>query len=188
MKQQMITPKDLTRMALCTALLVIAGFIRFPLPMTPVPVSAQTLVVNLIALILLPKQAFFSSLVYLLIGLVGVPVFGGNGGIGAFAGPTGGFLIGFWLASFVISLAFHHCKHFIPNFFLRGILCTVFIGMPVIYLAGTAGMCFSLGTDIRSVLISSVIPFLFGDIIKCLAACSLASALSKTLSRSYTAS
>lgn len=178
----------LTRMALCVALLVVSGFIRFPLPMTPSPVSAQTLVVNLIALIFPPVQAFSVVGVYLLMGLVGIPVFGGSGGISAFVGPNGGFIIGFLFAAVAISFVNEKLSSRLKNKSLRYFLTTVLIGMPVIYCFGTVMMSLVLEMDVRAALMAAVVPFLIGDVIKCFAAAILAVALDKALVRSSFAS
>ena len=62
-------------------------------------ITGQTLAVNLIALLLTPKQTFAAISVYLLAGLIGLPVFaGGISGPAKFVSPTGGFLIGFLAA------------------------------------------------------------------------------------------
>ena len=68
-------------MALLTALICVSAYIVIPLPFTPASLTAQTLVVNLIALLLTPRQAAFTMVVYILLGLTGLPVFsGGMGG------------------------------------------------------------------------------------------------------------
>ena len=67
--------RELTKMSICVALLCISAYISFPLPFTPAMVTAQTIVIDLIALILVPKQAMITVGVYILLGLCGVPVF-----------------------------------------------------------------------------------------------------------------
>ena len=49
---------DLTKMAICITLLCISSYVSFPLPLSPVMITTQTIIINLIALILTPKQAF----------------------------------------------------------------------------------------------------------------------------------
>ena len=60
---------ELTKMALLTALICVSAYIVIPLPFTPASLTAQTLVVNLIALLLTPRQAAFTMVVYILLGL-----------------------------------------------------------------------------------------------------------------------
>lgn len=183
MKQPYFSTAMITKISLCIALLIVSGFIRFPLPMTPSPVSAQTLVVNLTALILSPMQAFVTIGIFLLMGLVGIPVFGGNGGISSFLGPNGGFIIGFLFAAWAISFANQVLKQVIKNHSIRYIIVTIVVGMPIIYLFGTVFMCLVLQMDVRAALMAAVVPFIIGDIIKCIAASAVALALNRALSR-----
>jgi len=73
------------------------------IPIGPVPIILQNLFVFLSGLLLGPRWGAASIGVYLLAGALGLPVFaGGVGGIGRFAGPTGGYLLGFLPAVYVI--------------------------------------------------------------------------------------
>jgi biotin transport system substrate-specific component len=94
--------KNLIYTALFTALIAVGAFIRIPVPMCPF--SLQTLFVALAGLILGPKLGALSALIYVLLGLVGVPVFTGGGGIGYFLKPSSGFLIAFIFGGFVTGL------------------------------------------------------------------------------------
>lgn len=88
--------KRIALIGLMTAVICALGPISFPLPISPVPVSLGVLGVLLTAYLLGMKWGTVSCLVYLLIGLVGVPVFTGfSGGVGKVLGPTGGYLIGY---------------------------------------------------------------------------------------------
>ena len=55
---------DLTKMAICITLLCISSYVSFPLPLSPVMITTQTIIINLIALILTPKQAFVTVSLY----------------------------------------------------------------------------------------------------------------------------
>lgn len=66
---------DLTKMAICITLLCISSYVSFPLPLSPVMITTQTIIINLIALILTPKQAFVTVSLYIIMGLIGLPVF-----------------------------------------------------------------------------------------------------------------
>ena len=105
MKGSSIKTKELTIMALFAALLCVSSYISIPLPFSPVVLTLQTLVVNLIALILPPKKAVLTVVVWILLGAVGLPVFsGGVGGPAKLFGPTGGYIFGFVAAVWLISL------------------------------------------------------------------------------------
>lgn len=155
--------RDLTKIGICVAMLSVAAYISVPLPFTAVMLTALTLILNLIAFIMTPRQAFITVLVYILIGSVGVPVFiGGTAGFGRLFGPTGGFIWGFLIATPIISL----CKGS-TNSLRRYLFTSIFIGMPIIYLCGSISMCLVQKLDIASTLLIAVIPFIPGDIFKC---------------------
>ena len=130
------TVQDLTKMALLTALISVSAYINIPLPFSPVTITAQTLVVNMIALLLTPRQAGFCILVYSLLGLVGLPVFsGGVGGPGKLFGPSGGYIFS-WLPAVMLMSALKGRNYH----FIRYCAVTIFVGMPVIYSIGTVYM------------------------------------------------
>lgn len=170
-----INTRELTKIGICVSLLCISAYIVVPLPFTPAMVTAQTIVVNLIALILKPKNAFMTMVVYILLGVCGLPVFSGaTAGIGKLLGPTGGFITGFLISIPVMS----YLKGNIISF-RRYMLVTVLAGMPIIYLLGTAFMSISQSMDYRTALMAAVVPFIVGDIIKCMAGSYIAVYLNK---------
>lgn len=90
----MIQVRDMTKIAIFTALLCILA--PMSIPIGPVPISLTTLVIYLSLYILGMKKGTISFLIYLLLGLVGLPVFSGySGGPAKLLGPTGGYIIGF---------------------------------------------------------------------------------------------
>ena len=155
--------KDLTKISLCIALLCISSYLSFPLPFTPAMVTAQTIVINLIALILTPKQALTTVALYMVIGILGLPVFsGGASGIAKILSPSGGFIMGFLVAAPLMSCLKGHSSHL-----KQYLLVTMAVGMPVIYLFGTLWMSYVSQIGIVSALNAALIPFIFGDLAKC---------------------
>lgn len=144
---------------------MLAQFI-VPLPFSPVPVSLATLSVFLAGGLLRPVNGALSQLIYILLGAVGLPVFARfSGGIGILAGPTGGYLIGYVLAAFIIALL----RDRLPN--KTSIIAAVLIvGMFVYYVTGTAWFMFSTNTGLVASLSKCVLPFIPGDIMKVLLA------------------
>lgn len=99
-------------------------------------VTALTIMVNFVAFVMTPKEAGLTLLIYLLLGIVGVPVFvGGTSGIAKIIGPTGGFNIGFLVAAMVMS-AVRGKSHDFKKLIMTGI----FVGMPIIYIGGCISM------------------------------------------------
>ena len=145
---------ELTKMGLLTALICVSAYIVIPLPFSPASLTAQTLVVNLIALLLTPRQAAFTIIVYIFLGLTGLPVFsGGVGGPGKLFGPTGGYIMA-WLIAVVLMSRLKGQRYSFGRYFL----VTVCIGMPVIYVLGSAYMKFVTGMDWISTFTVAVLP------------------------------
>ena len=88
--------------AMFAALMVVSAYIKIPIP--TLPITLQVMIVFMSGLILTPKYALASQLVYVALGLVGVPVFSNGGGIGYVFQPSFGFIIGFSVCAFLISL------------------------------------------------------------------------------------
>lgn len=164
-------------MALCAALLCISAYIAIPVPFSAKPVTMQTMFVGLTALLLTPKQTAAAVAVYIALGAAGLPVFaGGIGGPGALTGPYSGFIYGFLAASVLISAA----KGKRPDA-RRYALVTACIGIPVIDMGAVISLMLVGGMDFRAALLAGAVPFLAGDIVKCIAAALMAAALQKAL-------
>ena len=89
-----ITTKELCYAAVAVALLTVCSWISVPIG--SLSITLQTLALFTVCGLLGTKRAFFAVLAYLLLGIIGVPVFAGfTGGIGKFFTPAGGYLIGF---------------------------------------------------------------------------------------------
>ena len=170
---------QLTKIALCVALLCVSSYIAIPLPFTSVVLTAQTLVINVVALILTPVQSACAVGLYILLGICGLPVFaGGTAGIGRIIGPTGGFIVGFLVAAPVISAIKGERVQW-----LRYCLVTIAVGIPIIDFLGTAFMCWFQKMGIVEAVIAAVLQFLLGDVIKCIVASYLGFVLNKVLPR-----
>lgn len=89
--------------ALFAALTAAVAWFKIPLPFTPVPITLQTLAVLLSGAMLGSYYGALSMMIYIGVGAIGLPVFaGGSSGIGVLLGPTGGYLLSYPVASFVI--------------------------------------------------------------------------------------
>ena len=146
-----------------TALMTAVTCILAPLsiPIGPVPISLTNLAIYISLYLLGWKRGTISYLVYLLIGLVGVPVFSGfTGGIGKLAGPTGGYIIGFIAMAVIAGLVIDKCH----NRWLQ--LLGMIVGTAVCYAFGTAWFCISASYTVGAALTVCVIPFIPADLIK----------------------
>ncbi len=162
--------------AVMTAVLCILA--PFSIPVGPVPISLATLVVCLSAYVLGWKMGMVSVCIYLLIGLVGLPVFSGfSGGVAKLAGPTGGYLIGYILLAAVAGLFIEHTGKRL--FHCLGII----IGTALLYALGTAWFCFVMDCDLSYAMGLCVLPFIPGDIAKTVIAVILGPILKERLRR-----
>lgn len=171
------TVRDLTMISLFTALICVSSFIRVDLPYGP-PITAQTLAVMLAGSILTPRQAAFSLFTYLLLGVVGAPIFaGGTAGLPIILGKTGGYLIGFLVGVVVISLIRGK-----KSGLIRLGLANVIGGIIIVNLFGSLWFSYITGLGMAKTIILAVMPYIPGDLLKAFAATIIANRLNKYLS------
>ena len=91
--------RSLTIMALMTALLIVSTYIKIPLPFSSASITAQTLMVNLIGLLLSPLQTLAVMVTWILLSVVGI-----GGSLGKLLGPAGGYRYGNLVAAVMISM------------------------------------------------------------------------------------
>ena len=151
--------------------------IIIPLPWTPVPITAQTFAVLCSGLFLGRKYGVLSQVIYIALGVAFIPWFGGmTGGLEVLLGSTGGFLIGFIIASYFVGMISE--KYAEARSFRKMALTIGIANFALIYIPGLAGLALFLGFQGTSVgiidlLMMGLIPFIAGDIVKILAAASV---------------
>ncbi len=150
--------------ALLTAL---GAFVRLPLPFTPVPITLQTFFVLTAGVYLGGRDAAASQLAYLGLGATGLPVFAGGVGPAALLGPTGGYLLAFPLAAWLVGSLVR------PGTRATRALAA-FLGATALIFAFGAGWLTQLaGMDPARALALGVLPFLPGAALKIAAATAL---------------
>lgn len=177
-RRTFFTTKNMSLIGLMTALTCVLGPLAIPLPFSPVPISFTNLAVYLAVYVLGMKAGTVSYLVYLLLGMAGLPVFSGfTGGLGKLAGPTGGYLIGFIFMAMISGFA-------IDRFPGKKLIHAVglVLGTGVCYLFGTIWLAQQLGVSFTAGLASGVIPYLPGDTAKILFALVIGSRLRREIS------
>ena len=157
--------RQMTLISLFAALTAVGAFISIPL--YPVPLSLQSLFTLLAAMILGSVMGASSQIIYVLLGVIGLPVFAGfKAGIGILFGPTGGFLLGFIISAYIIGKIVELKKEKnIFYYFLAGI-----IGTLILYIIGITQLSLVTGIGIKKAITVGMLPFLPGDILKILAA------------------
>lgn len=160
--------------SLFAVLTAVGAQIRIPFPF--VPMTLHVFFVFLSGFVLGPKYGFLSQFLYVMLGLIGLPVFTSGGGIQVFISPTFGYLIGFIFAAYCIGSISHNER--MPLFVRYGV--APLIGLILIYTVGTLGLYLNLnfiaGKNVGwlKVLQIGVFPFIISDVIKGIGASALA--------------
>ena len=149
--------------------------LRIPLPHTPVPVTGQVFAVLMCGALLGGAWGGASQTFYVALGAAGVTWFTGmNGGLCVLRGYTGGFLLGFVAAAFLIGWATQRW----PSMRRPLPLCALMLGaVGVIYLLGAVQFQAVAHTDLKDTIAKAVAPFIMWDVAKALLASVLAAAL-----------
>ncbi len=130
-----LTLKDMILCSLFAALISVIAYVSIPAP-GGVPFSLQPLMAMLTGAIIGSKRGAISMTVYALLGAIGLPVFAnGTGGMKVILGPTGGFIIGFIFAAFVVGLIVEMASKS-KRTQQAGYIIAPFVGLAVIYLIG----------------------------------------------------
>lgn len=161
MNQEQPSLRGMVYASLFGALTALGAYIIIPLP--PVPITLQTLFMGLAGALLGGRLAALSQTVYILLGIIGLPVFaGGKAGFGVLFGPTGGYLIGFVAAAFVIGKLAALKER--PGF---AWLCfSLIAGTAVLYTLGVLQLSLVARLTPLKALAVGVLPFLPGDALK----------------------
>lgn len=178
-KKRKKTTKTLALIGVMSAVICVLGPFSVPIPISPVPVSLTSLAIFLAVYVLGMKKGCISYLIYLLMGLVGIPVFSAfAAGPGVLLGPTGGYLTGFIFMAAVSGL-------FIDRGIFNKIRCFtgMVIGMVICYLFGTVWLSYQAGISFLATLGVGVLPFLAGDFIKIIIAMFIGPEICKRLYR-----
>lgn len=137
------------------------------IPLPPVPVTLQTLFMALAGALLGPRLGAMSQMVYVLLGIMGLPVFaGGKAGLGVLLGPTGGYLVGFVAGAWLIGRMVHSEE---PAGAVR-IALGIAAGYALVYAFGVTGLWLIARLSLIKALSLGVLPFLIGDALKIMGA------------------
>ena len=173
--------KRMVYAALMASLTAAGAYIAIPIG--PVPIVMQNLFIMLAGLLLGGRWGLISVGVYLLAGAVGLPVFaGGTGGVGKFVGPTGGYLLGFAAAAYLIGLISESGRGRVAIDLLAMVAGTL-----IIYAFGVSWLKVVTGMSFSKALAVGMLPFLIGDALKIAAAIPIARALRPMMDGTFAA-
>lgn len=177
MNRKKLNTKDLCMIGVFTAVIVIMAQIQIPMPFG-VPFTMQTFALILTGLVLGSKKGTIAAVIYVLLGIIGVPVFAGfAGGFQIIASPVGGFILSFPLLTLAAGLA----KEIRNNSKIFYILYLI-LGLILNYLCGIAIFCIITKASVLVGFTSCVLPFIIPDILKAILAVTLSTAFQKRLS------
>jgi biotin transport system substrate-specific component len=161
MSEERTSLRGMVYASLFGALTAVGAYIVIPLP--PVPVTLQTLFLGLAGTLLGSRLGALSQTVYVLLGVIGLPVFaGGKAGLGVLIGPTGGYLVGFIAAAFVIGKLASLKNR--PGF--AWLCLSLAAGAMVVYILGVLQLSITARLAPAKALAVGVLPFLPGDAVK----------------------
>ncbi|NLW42531.1 MAG: biotin transporter BioY [Tissierellia bacterium] len=172
-----LTTKDLTQISMFAALTAIGAYVSVPIG--HVPITLQSMFVLMSGVILGSKRGAISQIVYMVVGLIGLPVFaGGRGGIATIMTPSFGFIFGFVAMAYISGYLYERGV----NVWISSFVATI-----VLYLVGLPYMAFILNSvmgnsfDFLKILNLGLIPFIPGDSLKVLATAFSLNALRKRI-------
>lgn len=154
--------RQLTLVGLMAAVLCILGPWTVSIPISPVPISLGMLGIYFVTSVLGMKLGIASVLIYILMGLVGIPVFTGfTAGPGKLLGPTGGYIIGYIFMALI-------CGFFVDKFNknLLWYFSGMVLGTAVCYFFGTLWLAHQMQYTFFQALMAGVIPYIPGDLVK----------------------
>jgi biotin transport system substrate-specific component len=174
--------RDITQIGIFTALTAVGAFISIPIGPVPVPITLQSFFVLMSGIILGSKKAMFSQITYLLLGLIGFPIFAGfSGGIQYIFKPSFGFIVGYVAAAYIVG------KLTEEKFNYRNLWLAVMAGSIVIYALGLPYMYYILNIMLKNnyslfkILQIGMLSFIPGDTLKAVIAVVLGKKLSSLL-------
>ncbi|NLJ57950.1 MAG: biotin transporter BioY [Tissierellia bacterium] len=164
--REVLSVRDITQTAIFTALTAVGAFISIPIG--PVPITLQSFFVLMSGLILGSRKAMFSQITYLLLGLVGFPIFSGfSGGLQHILKPSFGFLMGYVAAAFAVGKLTEGKPLNSKNLSLALLIATIIIyafGLPYMYYI--LNIMLSNNFSIYKILQLGMLSFIPGDTLK----------------------
>ena len=146
---------------ICGSLILgLSAQVKVYLPISPVPITGQTFAVLMLAALLGSRRGALAIIAYLIEGALGLPVFAGGVGMAVLIGPTGGYLVGFVAAAYVVG-------RLAEMGWDRRVITTIaamLAGEIVLYAFGVCWL--TIMTNIRTALVIGLYPFIVGDILK----------------------
>lgn len=162
---------------LMTAVICVLGPLALNIPVSPVPISLGFLAIYFVVIVVGMKLGTISVIIYILLGLAGIPVFTNfTGGPAKLFGPTGGYIIGYIFMALICGFFVDRFGKKLPFYFLGMVLGTV-----ICYLFGTVWLGYQMDMTFTQALAAGVFPYIPGDLLKLIIAIAAGSQIRKRL-------
>ena len=160
-----MTVKDITLIAVFVAIITVCSWINIPLG--PVPFTLQTFAIFTVAGLLETKRGLITIFIYIMLGMIGVPVFTQfKAGLNVLAGPTGGYVIGFIFTVLIIGTvtkAFSNKTKKLRNVMM---ILSMIVGDIACFGIGTIHFVYMMKVDLTSAFTICVVPYIIPDLVK----------------------
>ncbi len=158
MKTSKLTTKDITTIAIFSAIIGVVSQLSIPMP-SGVPLTLQTFIIPLVGVLLGAKKGTIATFIYIMIGTIGVPVFANfSSGFGIILGPTGGFILSFPILALTAGIGY---KKSTPIFFIL-----LIVGAIINFAFGLIFFSFATQYDLATSFVYCILPYIPTTIIK----------------------
>jgi len=180
-----VSIRSLVYIALCSAVFIVFSAIQLKMAFSPVPITLQTMALIIAGMLLKPRAAFVSVAIVLVLGLFGLPVFGGKSGLTHILGPTGGFLLYFPFGAMLVSVCIEALEKRTSGLTVKKIISLLVIFLLfsswLAYVVGVPWFMYNLKMSLGESLGLACYPYLLGDAIKAVVSVAIFAALYKPI-------
>ncbi|OFT63579.1 biotin transporter BioY [Corynebacterium sp. HMSC05E07] len=156
---------DIAYVAVFTALIIVFAFVSIPTPTAGVPIVLQNAVIILAGLVLGGRRGLFVGLLFMVLGLVGLPILaGGRSALSAIAGPTVGYLVGYIISPAITGLIAYRAPSNKTGMTVTLAIAGI-VGLAIQYFCGSIGLMVRSGMSFGAAILAQV-PFIVPDLIK----------------------
>ena len=187
-KEKTLSTKGMVLCAMFTALIAIGAFLKIQLPFSPVPYTLQFLFVNLAGILLGSRRGLTAVGLYIVLGLVGVPIFSTGGGIDYLVRPTFGYILGFALGAWLAGLISEHGTNSIKTYLIAGFanfIAVFALGLVYCYFISNYYLATPIG--VRKLLVTGFVYFIPVDVFFVIVSAFLAKRLQPVISKNNAA-
>lgn len=175
-KKQLFSTKSMVQMAMFAAILCVSAYISVPLP-NGSHITFLNFVSTLVALLFPCSQAVCITLIWMLLGMIGVPVFiGGQAGVGYLLGPWGGYNFAFLVIAILLPLIRG------KNYNRIRFTIVSLISVVLVDLIGTVWLMISNGTNFPTAFLAGFVPFILLDTVKAVVVAQIVPAFRRIIS------